>query len=108
IPGLRALWGTAVLHCAFCYGWEVRDQPLALLAQGDESLELAALLRGWTNQLVLCTNGPAQLAPDQITRLTTWSVSVCEEYIVGIQPSGTDSCRIQFADGTSIERRAVF
>ena len=30
LPGFRELWGRGVLHCPYCYGWEVRDQPLAV------------------------------------------------------------------------------
>src|SRR5262249_9977567 len=102
------LWGTTVFHCAFCHGWEVRDQPLALYANGDESLELAQLLRGWTDDLIVCTNGPTELAPDQIARLQRWGVSVREDRIEAVETSGHDGCRIAFAAGTPLERRAVF
>src|SRR4051794_24193462 len=30
LPGIEALWGRSVFHCAFCDGWEVRERPLAL------------------------------------------------------------------------------
>ena len=39
VPGLAERWGVDVLHCPYCHGWEVRDQPLAILAtnfQGEE------------------------------------------------------------------------
>ena len=32
LPGIDALWGRSVFHCAFCDGWEVRDRPLAFKA----------------------------------------------------------------------------
>ncbi len=35
LPGLAELWGGSVFHCPFCHGWEVQDQPLAVLARGD-------------------------------------------------------------------------
>jgi thioredoxin reductase len=31
IPGLHERWGRDVVHCPFCCGWELRDQPLAVL-----------------------------------------------------------------------------
>jgi thioredoxin reductase len=31
IDGLAALWGRGVFNCPYCDGWEVRDQPLAVL-----------------------------------------------------------------------------
>ena len=35
VPGLAELWGTSVIHCPFCHGWEARDARIGLLA-GDE------------------------------------------------------------------------
>ena len=31
IPGARERWGRDFLHCPYCHGWEVRDQPLGVL-----------------------------------------------------------------------------
>src|SRR3954470_17042604 len=31
LPGVRELWGTDVLHCPYCHGWEVRDQAIGIL-----------------------------------------------------------------------------
>ncbi len=36
VPGLRELWGTSVIHCPFCHGWESRDKRIGLLSAGDE------------------------------------------------------------------------
>ena len=31
IDGVRERWGKDLLHCPYCHGWEVRDQPLGVL-----------------------------------------------------------------------------
>lgn len=31
IPGVRQRWGRDLVHCPYCHGWEVRDQPLGAL-----------------------------------------------------------------------------
>jgi thioredoxin reductase len=36
VPGLAGLWGTSVIHCPFCHGWESRDARIGLLAASDE------------------------------------------------------------------------
>jgi thioredoxin reductase len=36
LPCVAELWGTSVIHCPFCHGWEARDARLALLAEGEE------------------------------------------------------------------------
>ena len=37
-----------MLHCPYCHGWEVRDEPLGVLG----SAEHAHLVRQWTDDLV--------------------------------------------------------
>jgi len=36
LPGMDGLWGTSVIHCPFCHGWESRDARIGLLAGGEE------------------------------------------------------------------------
>jgi thioredoxin reductase len=46
IPGLSELWGTSVIHCPFCHGWEARDARVGLLAASEEHAgHIAPLLR---------------------------------------------------------------
>ena len=59
----RPLWGTSVFHCAFCDGWEVRDRPLAFHGSGPAAARSALVLASWSNDVLLCTDGPARLAP---------------------------------------------
>jgi thioredoxin reductase len=46
VPGMAELWGTYVIHCPFCHGWEARDARVGLLAASEEHAHhLGALLR---------------------------------------------------------------
>ncbi|HEU4658648.1 MAG TPA: NAD(P)/FAD-dependent oxidoreductase [Capillimicrobium sp.] len=36
LPGIDGLWGTSVIHCPFCHGWEARDARIGLLAASEE------------------------------------------------------------------------
>jgi thioredoxin reductase len=46
VPGIAELWGTSVIHCPFCHGWEVRDSRVGLLVANEEqAAHGAALLR---------------------------------------------------------------
>ena len=57
VPGFAELWGGAVFHCPFCHGWEVRDRPVAVYAEGEIGERLAALLTGWTDDVTLLDPG---------------------------------------------------
>ena len=36
VPGIAELWGTGVVHCPFCHGWEARDSRIGLLVASEE------------------------------------------------------------------------
>ena len=38
VPGLARHWGRGVVHCPYCHGWEVRDEPIGVLAVGPASV----------------------------------------------------------------------
>jgi thioredoxin reductase len=64
IPGLAEGWGRWVLHCPYCHGWEVRDQPVGIIATGPAAAHAVLLWPQWTGDLVLFTNGgPAPEVP---------------------------------------------
>ena len=104
LPGLRQLWGNSVFHCPFCHGWEVRDKPLAVLANGDRAVHMAVLLRGWSDDVVLLTGGPAELTADQRSRLTQVGVDVNERAVSELRSDGGELADVVFADGTSLAR----
>jgi len=57
IPGFREHWGRAVFHCPFCHGWEVRDRPLVVCADGEIAERQATLLAGWTDDVTVVDPG---------------------------------------------------
>src|SRR5262245_9389705 len=61
LPGVEGLWGASVFHCPFCDGWEVRDRPLAVHGNGPAAARSAMVLSSWSNDVGLCTDGPADL-----------------------------------------------
>ncbi|MFD8495974.1 NAD(P)/FAD-dependent oxidoreductase [Amycolatopsis sp. NPDC059657] len=52
IPGVREGWGSTVLHCPYCHGWEVRDRPLGVIGGHEQSAHQASLIRQWSADLV--------------------------------------------------------
>lgn len=107
IPGFRELYGVGVFHCPYCDGWEVRDQPLAVYGRGARGLGLSLELTGWSRDLVLCTDGPAELEGDDLARLTRNGIIVREDRVARLE--GTSALeRIVFDSGDALVRSAVF
>ena len=107
VPGLAELWGRSVFHCPFCHGWEVRDQPLAVLAQGERAMHMARLLRGWSDDVVVLTNGTGDLPADIRTCLHAGRVRVDERPIAHLASADGELEAVVFADGSRLPRRGL-
>ena len=105
LPGIEALWARSVFHCAFCDGWEVRDQPLAFQGSGPAAVRSALVLAGWSNDVLLCTDG----APDPGGAvLAEAGVRVRTEPIARLAGSDGRLEQIEFAHGPAERRAALF
>ncbi|AGB24214.1 thioredoxin reductase [Mycobacterium sp. JS623] len=107
VKGLMECWGRSVFHCPFCDGWELRDQPLAVLARGEKAIHSALLLRGWTDDLVLLTDGPADLSDDHRGRLADAGVKIDERPVAELISCDAELEAVQFSDGGRLERRGL-
>ena len=107
LPGLAPLWGRSVFHCPFCHGWEVRDQPLAVLAQGERGVHMATLLRGWSDDVVLLTGGPADLSDDDRARLDIAGIPVDERKVRELDSAAGELRAVVFDDGARLPRSAL-
>ena len=107
IQGLRECWGTSVFHCPFCDGWELRDQPLAVLARGEKAIHSALLLRGWTDDLVLLTDGHADLGDEDRSRLAAAGVKIDERSVAELVGRDGELEAVRFTDGGRLECRGL-
>ena len=57
LEGLTELYGTSVHHCPYCDGWEWRDKALAAYGHGKAGLGLALMLKRWSDDVVVLTDG---------------------------------------------------
>jgi thioredoxin reductase len=104
IEGFAECWGISVLHCPYCHGYEVRNEPTGILANGDMGFELARLINHWTNDLILFTNGPSNLTPEQVQKIESHNIKIIETEIEGIEH---DNGQLKFLRLKSGERFAL-
>src|SRR6187200_3306055 len=84
IAGFTDVWGRSAHTCPYCDGFEHRDERLAVLATGDRGEHLAVLLRQWSDDVVLFSNGPHNLTADRLARVRAVGVPVIETDVVGL------------------------
>jgi len=108
IPGFADVWGTSAHTCPYCDGYEHRDERLAVLAAGDRGEHLAVLLRQWSADVVLLSNGPHHLTADQLARVQAVGVSVIELPVVGLDSDDGRLRCVRLGDGQTLDREALF
>ncbi|ACU63052.1 NAD(P)/FAD-dependent oxidoreductase [Chitinophaga pinensis] len=108
INGLSDCWGISVLHCPFCHGYEVREAKTGVLGDGDYGLEFSRLIRNWTTDLTLFTNGSATLTPEQYALLQQQHIPVVEKRIRELVQENGYIRHIVFEDGTTAPLTALY
>ncbi len=107
-PGLRQRWGTSVLHCPYCHGWEVRDQRIGVLATSPMSLHQARLVRQWSDQVVLFSAAIGDLDPADRQRLQARDIEIVTSPVVEVLGHGYQTTGVLAADGQVTELTAIF
>jgi len=108
IEGIEELYGLSVFHCPYCDGWEVRDQPIAIYGQGARGVGLSLELTAWSRDLILCTDGAADISEEDRVRLSRNGVGIREARVTGLEGREGMLQRIQFETGESLTRSAMF
>ena len=108
IEGLKPLYGKSVFHCPFCDGWEMRDQPLAVYGRGNHGSTLAMTLKTWSDDVVLCSDGPSRMSRAERKRLSRHGIEICDARIARLESDDAVLKEIVFVTGNRIARRALF
>jgi thioredoxin reductase len=85
VPGVAEAWGRTVVHCPYCHGHEFKGRRTAVLGRGDSTYSLARLLRGWTDDLTIVTNGPEDLDAEQERTLAAEGIRVRRAPVVRVR-----------------------
>ncbi|XXY50830.1 FAD-dependent oxidoreductase [Sorangium sp. So ce269] len=101
-----ALWGHSIAQCPYCHGWEVRGLPWGVLAPSAKLAEWALLLTGWTDDLVVFSEG-TDLPPDVMARLSQARVRVEPRRIRRLLGE-TQLEAVELEDGARLARRMLF
>ena len=107
VDGLAERWGRSVFHCPFCHGWEVRDGHLAVL-DSDPAMAVhrALLLRNWSDDVTLLTNGATLPAAD-VAVLEALGVPIESRRVVALHGPGEELTDVELADGTRLPCDAI-
>jgi thioredoxin reductase len=107
VPGLAAHWGHGVVHCPYCHGWEVRDQPIGVLATGPASVHQGLLFRQLNDDLVYFTQG-TDPDEDVRARFAARGIRVVDAPVAAVKSAENgDLAGVLLADGQFVPRRVL-
>ncbi|MFF9774125.1 NAD(P)/FAD-dependent oxidoreductase [Streptomyces sp. NPDC013978] len=107
VPGLAEHWGDSVVHCPYCHGWEVRDEPIGILATGAASIGHALLFRQLTEDLTYFTHG-TDLDEDSRARFAARGIRVIDTLVTEVVDDKDGALAgVRLADGQVVARRVL-
>ena len=107
VPGVRQRWGKDLLHCPYCHGWEVRDQPLGVLGALPGSAQHALLVRQWSGDVVFFVH-TYDLMPAEQRQLEARRIRVVSGEVARLVVQDDRLTGVELTDGRVVARTAVF
>lgn len=107
VPDIEKFYGTTLFSCPYCDGWEMRDQPLAVIAD-KKVFTLAKEVYTWSRDLAVFTNGEGRLEEEEKQKLLAKGIKVYEDTISGLEGENGKLKSVRLEDGTLIDRSAGF
>lgn len=107
VAGLRERWGRDVVHCPYCHGWEVRDRPIGVIANGPMSVHGALLFRQWSDDIILFTHTMDAPTGEAAEKLAARGITVIGGPVAALEITDDHISGVRLADGTVVPRAVV-
>ncbi|WP_090602520.1 NAD(P)/FAD-dependent oxidoreductase [Parapedobacter koreensis] len=108
IDGFAACWGISVIHCPYCHGYEYRNEPTGLLANGEMAFEKSRLIANWTKQLTVFTNGEPTISDDHAKQLAAMDIAIVTAPLQQVVHTAGHLNHIVLADGNKFALTALY
>ncbi|WP_344883191.1 NAD(P)/FAD-dependent oxidoreductase [Zhihengliuella alba] len=87
IPGLAEHWGTQVLHCPYCHGWEVQGQRIGVVGTHPMVTHQALMFAQLSSRVTLIAHA-VELDAGQRAEMAAAGVEVVEARIASVSSAG--------------------
>ena len=106
IPGVAELFGSDVLHCPYCHGWEVRDQPVGILG-GPFGTHQALMWRQWSADVTLFQHTGPALTDEELEQVAARGIPVVTGAVEGLELDGGRLAGVRLAGGAVVPRTVL-
>ncbi|WP_456696328.1 NAD(P)/FAD-dependent oxidoreductase [Aeromicrobium sp. P5_D10] len=84
VPGLQEIWGVEAAQCPFCHGYEVADQPIAILGTNSHLGMYASMLGRVSRDLAVLTDG-AEVDDENAAILAGLGARIISAPVLGVE-----------------------
>ncbi len=107
LPGLAERWGSTVLHCPYCHGYEFDGGPLGVLAANPMSAHHATVISEW-GPTTLFMNGRTDLDAEALERLRARGIAIEPAALTRMHTREAGMELLELADGRALAVRALY
>jgi len=107
VPGFAECWGTSIVPCPYCDGFEVAGRHWGVLWTGPQSYQSAKLFQHWTDKLTVFADGheiPSEIQADLARR----QIAVADGRIAGIAHQKGHISTVNLDSGRNIAVDVLF
>ncbi len=109
IDNFYEFWGTSVHVCPHCDGYEVRDQPVAVVSWSPATRGFALKLKEWTNQITVVTDGRSPAISDaDRAALADEDIGVISQTVRRFEGHDGQLTGLRFEDDSTLPVNAAF
>lgn len=108
VPGIEAYYGVSLFSCPYCDGWELADQPIAVIADASDAMRLTRLVYQWSRRIIVCTNGTGALKEKEASGLAQMGIKVHAGRIRKLLGTDGKLGAMVLDDGAQVECRGGF
>ncbi|MFU8947113.1 NAD(P)/FAD-dependent oxidoreductase [Mycetocola zhadangensis] len=108
IGNMRAFYGTALHSCYECDGYEKAGEQLAIIGESDDLAERALLATVWSNDVIVFTNGVANVSDSDERMLSARNIPVERREVAEFVGDRGQLTGLRLVDGTVVARTAGF
>lgn len=86
--GFADLWGTSIMHCVHCHGWEMRDRRWGVVADSAASVAAAHQFRAWTDDVTVFADPRLNIPAATLSRLRRANIDIVRCRVSDLALSG--------------------
>ena len=107
LEGLAGHWGSQVIHCPYCHGFEVRDRKLGVLGGSPAAVRYAQIVRQWSDDIVYIAPTGTLTAAER-HELTAREIGIAEGLVQQVLVDGDHLCGVKLDGDRAVPCEALF